>query len=436
MPRKEGPVYNLKAVIRETGLKPDTLRAWERRYGMPKPDRTPGKHRLYSQRDIDTLKWLIARQQEGLSISRAVELWRSIAADGQDPLQSSPVASTVKASLSALAYGDAITDLRAAWVSACTDYDEQRAKSVLTQAFALYPAETVCIHVLQKGLADIGQGWYEGSITVQQEHFTSALALRRLDALIAAMPAPTRSGCILVACPAHEEHTFGPLLITFMLRRQGWDAPFLGANVPLARLESALAATRAKLVVASAQQLHTAANLLDMAHLLRREKVALAFGGLIFNRVPGLRDRIPGYFLGETLEEAPQAVERIMESPLPAPAAAPALPEHRAALVDYRARRAQIEADVLNNIAPEVRQHNYLDVATANLAHEIEAALILGDMEFLDSDIAWIEGLLISHGIPPSVLHYFLDAYRQAVESHMGSVGAPIAAWLATIAPG
>ena len=436
MPAKNAPALNLKAVIRETGLKPDTLRAWERRYGMPKPDRTPGKHRLYSQRDIDTLKWLIARQQEGLSISRAVEMWRSLEADGQDPLQISPVASTAKASPYALASGDAITDLRVAWVSACTDYDEQRAEGALAQAFAQYPAESVCIQILQKGLSEIGQGWYDGLITVQQEHFASALAVRRLDALIAAMPAPSRSGCILVACPAYEEHSFGPLLITFMLRRQGWDAPFLGANVPLARLESALAATRPKLVVAAAQQLHTAAALLDMAHLLRREKVALAFGGLIFNRVPGLRERIPGYFLGETLEEAPQAIERIMESPLPAPAAEPAPPQYRAALTDFRARRPQIEVGVLNTITPEVRQHNYLDVAIANLAREIEAALILGDMEFIGSDIAWIEGLLVSHHIPRDVLHRFLDAYRQAVESHMGTVGAPITVWLATIAPG
>ena len=52
--------YNLKAVVQETNLKPDTLRAWERRYGLPNPERTAGGHRLYSQRDIDTLKWLIA----------------------------------------------------------------------------------------------------------------------------------------------------------------------------------------------------------------------------------------------------------------------------------------------------------------------------------------------------------------------------------------
>ncbi len=79
------PTYNLKAVVRETGLKPDTLRAWERRYGVPAPQRTDSGHRLYSQHDIDTLKWLLVRQNEGMSISRAVELWHRLEADGLDP---------------------------------------------------------------------------------------------------------------------------------------------------------------------------------------------------------------------------------------------------------------------------------------------------------------------------------------------------------------
>jgi DNA-binding transcriptional MerR regulator len=69
----KSPAFNLKAVLRETGLAADTLRAWERRYGLPTPQRTAGGHRLYSQYDIETIKWLIARQAEGLSISRAVD---------------------------------------------------------------------------------------------------------------------------------------------------------------------------------------------------------------------------------------------------------------------------------------------------------------------------------------------------------------------------
>src|SRR5215213_9573916 len=80
------PAFNLKVVLNETGLAADTLRAWERRYGLPLPQRTAGGHRLYSQYDIETIKWLIARQAEGLSISRAVDLWNEQLASGTDPL--------------------------------------------------------------------------------------------------------------------------------------------------------------------------------------------------------------------------------------------------------------------------------------------------------------------------------------------------------------
>src|SRR5512135_1445287 len=80
------PAFNLKVVLKETGLGADTLRAWERRYGLPVPQRTQGGHRLYSQRDIETIKWLMARQAEGLSISRAVDLWNKQNASGSDPL--------------------------------------------------------------------------------------------------------------------------------------------------------------------------------------------------------------------------------------------------------------------------------------------------------------------------------------------------------------
>jgi len=86
MPRQNEPLFNLGAVVRQTGLKPDTVRAWERRYNLPTPQRSDGGHRLYSQRDVDTIRWLIARQREGLSISRAAELWRQIEAEGRDPL--------------------------------------------------------------------------------------------------------------------------------------------------------------------------------------------------------------------------------------------------------------------------------------------------------------------------------------------------------------
>jgi DNA-binding transcriptional MerR regulator len=50
-------------------VSPNTLRAWERRFGYPKPQRSPGKHRLYTHGEIAALRDAL---QEGLSISSAI----------------------------------------------------------------------------------------------------------------------------------------------------------------------------------------------------------------------------------------------------------------------------------------------------------------------------------------------------------------------------
>src|SRR5215207_1482761 len=68
------PIFNTKAVVRETGVPADTFRAWERRYGVPHPQRTHGGHRLYSERDIAIIRWLRERTEEGMNISHAVML--------------------------------------------------------------------------------------------------------------------------------------------------------------------------------------------------------------------------------------------------------------------------------------------------------------------------------------------------------------------------
>jgi methanogenic corrinoid protein MtbC1 len=301
---RDTPTFNMKAVVRETGLKPDTLRAWERRYNLPQPERTAGGHRLYSQRDIETLQWLMAQQAEGLSISRAVKLWYRLATEGHDPLQIIPAPGVIDSVVTRpiAVGGETIDNLREEWLMSCQAFDESSAERILTEALALFPAETVCIEILQKGLAQIGEGWYEDKITVQQEHFTSAQAVRRIEALLAATATPVRPGRILVVCAPGEQHTFGLLLLTLLLRRRGWEAIYLGANVPADQLENALEATNPNLVIASAQLLHTAASLLDLADLLSVEEIPLAYGGRIFNTLPELQERIPGHFLGPNLK--------------------------------------------------------------------------------------------------------------------------------------
>lgn len=437
------PTYNLKAVVRDTGLKPDTLRAWERRYGVPAPQRTDSGHRLYSQHDIDTLKWLLIRQNEGMSISRAVELLHRLEGEGVDPFDANvtpgaqrlPEARNVAPVVehTELGESDTIAALRNAWVQACLAFDEYQAEHLLSQAFAYFPTETVCLDIVQKGLAEIGRGWYAGKITVQQEHFASALAVRRMEALMTAAPAPTRPGRILVGCPPSEEHTFVPLMLSLLLRRRGWDVVYLGANVPLRSMASTVGAVRPNLVVLTAQQLHTAASLYEMAEMLYSERVPVAFGGLIFAQVPELHLAIPGHYLGDRLDRATAHVEQLMTSLRPQPAQRVVSYDYREALDHFRARQAQIEAEVWQHMDGQMpRRH--LSLANQSFGSAIIAALTLGNMDYLDADIDWVEGLLVNHyEMPLEALEDYLGAYYEAAHAHLGRQGYPVIEWLSRL---
>ena len=428
------PTYNLKAVVNETGLKPDTLRAWERRYGLPNPNRTAGGHRLYSQRDVDLLKWLISRQEEGLSISRAVDLWKQIEADGRDPLsetQTRQKLGEAPPTLTTVSPGDNITALRQSWINACLDFDERRADSVLAEAFALFPTETVCFLLLQKALSEIGIGWYEGNVTVQQEHFASALAIRRLETMVASTPAPTRNGRILAACPAEERHTFSLLLITLLLRRNGWDVVYLGANVPSERLEPTLEQAKPHLVILAAQTLYTASTMLKMAKLLHEERVVTAYGGAVFNYMPSLVDMMPGYFLGEKIEQVPHMVEQLLTNPPPMPVYDQASDTHKIALKHFLDQQAVVNAR-LWQLMENTPHQQYLKNANRELGQNIIAALTFGDMNLMQANLDWIHGLLVNYHfrMPEKILKAYIEQYSLAANEMLDDRGQVIKDWL------
>jgi len=428
------PAYNLKAVVRETGLKPDTLRAWERRYGLPTPNRSNGGHRLYSDRDIHVLKWLVARQQAGMSISRAVELWQRLSELGQDPTRMPEYSPSISMAPS-LSTGHQLEDLRAAWLEACSVFDEPGAEAALTQALALYPVESVCFGLLIPALAEVGDRWYRSETSPQQEHFASALAERRVEALLAAAPAPVRQGRLLVACPPGEQHTFVPLLLTLLLRRRGWSVTYLGADVPLVQFEQALESIRPQLCVMSAQTLHAAAQMFPMAELLQALGLPVAFGGFAFRGRPALQQILPGHFLGDQLEVALDRIESLLTSPRSAPASRPIAVEISALLPGFRQRRPSIDAQLRREFAPTALPQEQLDTALAYLGQSIADGLILGDLTLVTPEVAWVDGLLAHARIPAQQLTSFLTAYHRALAENLGPQGRPVADWLAGLIP-
>jgi methanogenic corrinoid protein MtbC1 len=330
-----------------------------------------------------------------------------------------------------MAVGQAISEVRQAWLSACLAFDEQKAERVLAQAFALYSPETVYFELIMPALVEIGAGWYEGEITVHQEHFASALATRRLETLLVATPNPTKTGRIIAGCPSGEDHIFAPLLLTLILRRLGRQVVYLGANVPSVRLESTIAGTNSALVILVAQQLPSAVAMQEMGLVLQKLGVPMAYGGQVFNLMPALRARITGHFLGERLDMAPEMVEQLLVSAPPIPTAEKISESYQQALTAYRRNQARIEAEIWQTIDETnvLYQLLNLNLANRNLAQNITAALTFGDMTFMGNDWLWIKGLLNHQRIPNELLLFYLQAYHQAVNLHLGSVGQPIRLW-------
>ncbi len=429
------PIYNLKVVLRETGIKADTLRAWERRYDLPKPERTAGGHRLYSQRDVEIIKWLLARQDEGLSISRAVQLWRELEARDRDPLEAYESPPPLLEAFVPAEGDDAdMAHIRRSWIQACLGFDEVTADQILVTALARHAPERICLQVIQRGLSQIGNLWYENRATVQQEHVASQVALRRISALLTLAPPPGRDQLIYLFCPPHEEHTFPLMLLELLLRYRGWPVTYFGADVPLAQMESVLAAGRPALAVLASQTLWTAAEALSMARFFADNQVPVAYGGNIFNRLPQLRPSIPGHFLGETIEGSVSAIADILHTRRPAPEAVPMPPGHQASLADFEQRHWLIEGHVAQALQSEGWSTLYLTQVNRHLANNIRAALAFGDLNLIDCEIDWVRGLLAHNQIPRQSLARYLAVYHQVARQHLDESGAPLVEWLATAA--
>jgi hypothetical protein len=84
-------------------VSPNTLRAWERRYGFPKPQRSPGKHRLYTHGEVAALRDAL---QEGLSISSAISRAREGIAGDTNSLVGALVSYEPEGAARARGWGD------------------------------------------------------------------------------------------------------------------------------------------------------------------------------------------------------------------------------------------------------------------------------------------------------------------------------------------
>ena len=417
--------YTLGIVLRETGINADTLRAWERRYGLPQPIRSEGGQRLYSQRDIEIIKWLLQRQKEGVRIGQAIKLWNAKIAQGENPLADALI--SIRESPVDVTH---FAVLRENWIAACLSFDEREAEEIANEAFARIAPERAFQEIFIPAIRQIGDLWYQGSATVQQEHFASALIARRLNALIAAAPAPTRSEKVIIGCPPKEEHTLALLLTTLYLRRRGFNTIYLGANIPIQEFTETAKKIRPQLIILAAQQLISAATLKNTADVLNQSNIPIAYSGRIFIDSPELREKINAHFLGETSDEVFQNAESLLSQN----ALTPPLPkkkEHYQGLIKaFKFYRPNIHVHFLKEILHfNLAAFSFHEVNNF-MSENILAALQLGSLDFLKKELAWADTLIKNHGQTQLAIKDYLNLYANSIKKEIGDEAALAVDWL------
>jgi|AntDryMetagUQ889_1029465.scaffolds.fasta_scaffold04870_3 DNA-binding transcriptional MerR regulator len=250
----EGGRLRIGELSRRVGVSPELLRAWETRYGLVDPERTPGGLRLYSSEDERRVREMRRQIATGLSAAEAARVaLRPPAAQ----VSVEPLLSQLDRALTAL--------------------DEPTAQATLDHTFESLDLETALGQVILPFLHDLGERWATAERSVGQEHFASNVIGGRLRTL--ARGWGDGGGLrALLACPPGEQHELGLLCFGLLLCNRGWRIAYLGAETPTSDIATAIAELSPELVVLGSID---AQRFLDAADGIRelRTQARLAIGG-------------------------------------------------------------------------------------------------------------------------------------------------------------
>ncbi len=316
------PIYNIKAVARLVGLLPVTLRAWERRYGIPTPERGGQGYRLYSERDVRTLLWLKSQVDSGLNIGRAVEYLNDLRSNGRDPAMETVYRPTKpgepRKTPTPLPSSPSIHRLYEDFLDTLLQFDEASAQEVLRRAFTLYSVEMVLVEVIEPALVTLGEAWHRGKLPIAVEHYATQVCMQHLMSMLSAAGLPTKPGTIVAACAPGEQHQVGLLMLVVMLRWRGWDVKYLGPDLSLERLEEALRPIHPQILMFSAMRPDTARRLEELTEILKKfapSQPLVVLGGQAFQSIR-LPETVPAVYIQSSPLETIEYIEHLMAQAL------------------------------------------------------------------------------------------------------------------------
>lgn len=236
-------------ISRRTGVSPELLRAWERRYAVLRPRRTDGRTRLYSAADETRVRLMRRYVEQGLPPAQAAEMVTAARLAVRPGRALSIPPAEVE---------EAHREMRAS----LDRFDETSAQRALEKLFGMYSALTVVREVMMPYLSEVGDRWAAGHVSIAQEHFATNFLHARLLAFARGWDRGLGPRAIL-ACAAGEQHTFGLITFGVALHELGWRITYLGADTTVAMIQEAAAHVAPDLIVVFAAMPERIATIAD-----------------------------------------------------------------------------------------------------------------------------------------------------------------------------
>jgi MerR family transcriptional regulator, light-induced transcriptional regulator len=230
-----GP-FRIQVAADLSGVSAATLRAWERRYGVPVPRRTASAYRLYAAEDVEQVRQMRALVEQGVSPAEAARVVRA----GAQPLLDATATA-----------GDGIELARERLLAATQRFDASAIDGELARLSMLLDAITLYERVIAPLLVEVGRRWEAGTLSVAQEHLLSDRVESALRAALRTLERPD-GPLALFACVDHEHHVLGMLGAALKFAASGARVVVLGAMTPPAAVGDAVRSMAPRVVGLSA----------------------------------------------------------------------------------------------------------------------------------------------------------------------------------------
>lgn len=218
--------YSIKDLENLTGIKAHTIRMWEQRYELIKPDRTDSNIRLYGADELKFMLNIALLNNNGYKISKIAQMSSNEVNER--------VLETIQKNTS---YEDQINAL----IVSMIDMEEDKFESIMSSNILQYGFEKTMTSVIYPMLNRIGTLWSAESINPAQEHFISNLIRQKIIVAIDGYFEPNRVNPkkFMLFLPDGELHEISLLFSYYLIKSRGNKVIYLGQSMPLKDVISA-----------------------------------------------------------------------------------------------------------------------------------------------------------------------------------------------------